>query len=121
MEIAGEDGFRVRSYRNGASAIESYPERISDILANPDRKRKERSGRFLLGFADYTARELTTWLSALEGIEAITPAGSLRRGRETIGDLDILVTGPNAAAALERVAINPKVQEVLGRGANKTS
>src|ERR1700728_4339272 len=38
MEIAGEDGFRIRSYRNGASAIEGYPERISDILANPERK-----------------------------------------------------------------------------------
>ena len=38
MEIAGEDGFRIRSYRNGASAIEGYPERIADILANPERK-----------------------------------------------------------------------------------
>src|SRR5690242_7123890 len=38
MEIAAEDGFRIRSYRNGASAIEGYPERIIDILANPERK-----------------------------------------------------------------------------------
>ena len=38
MEIAGEDGFRIRSYRNGASAIEGYPESISGILANPERK-----------------------------------------------------------------------------------
>jgi DNA polymerase (family 10) len=217
MEIAGEDGFRIRSYRNGASAIEGYPERISDILADPERKLtdipgigkglaavikeieahgsfdkrdelllrfppcaleflkiqglgaksiallfehfqvrtmdeleqlcrdqklrtlprmgakleekvlrsiqqyKERSGRFLLSFADTTARELTAYIADLGGIEAITPAGSLRRGRETIGDLDLLVTGPNAAAALDRVANHPKVQEVLGRGVNKTS
>jgi DNA polymerase (family X) len=218
MEIAGEDGFRIRSYRNGASAIEGYPESISSILANPERKvtdvagigkglaavlqqietrgscdkrdelllkfppaaleflkiqglgpksiallfehfqvstmdeleqlckdqklrtlprmgakleekvlrsiaqYKERSGRFLLSFADNVARELTSYISAgVEGIEAITPAGSLRRGRETIGDLDLLVTGPNAAAALDRVAANPRVHEVLGRGPNKTS
>src|SRR5580704_2606344 len=38
MEIAGEDGFRIRSYRDGASAIEGYPESISGILANPERK-----------------------------------------------------------------------------------
>src|SRR3982074_1148542 len=38
MEIAGEDGFRIRSYRNGASAIEGYPERIATILADPERK-----------------------------------------------------------------------------------
>jgi DNA polymerase (family X) len=217
MEIAGEDGFRIRSYRNGASAIEGYPESISAILANPERKvtdvpgigkglaavlqeidkrgsfdkrdelllkfppaaleflkiqglgpksiallfehfrvttmdeleqlcrdrklrelprmgakleekvlrsiaqYKERTGRFLLSFADNAARELTAYLSDLDGIEAITPAGSLRRGRETIGDLDLLVTGPNAAAALDRVVANPKVHEILGRGVNKTS
>src|SRR3979411_2377980 len=38
MEIAGEDSFRIRSYRNGATAIESYPERVADIIKNPDRK-----------------------------------------------------------------------------------
>ncbi len=217
MEIAGEDGFRIRSYRNGASVIESYPERVADILSNPERKLtdipgigkglaavlreisehgsfekrdellrkfpasaleflkiqglgpksiallfehfrvqtldeleqlcrenklrtlprmgakleekvlrsicqyKERSGRFLLSFAGNAARELMESLADLEGISAMTPAGSLRRGRETVGDLDLLITGPNAAAALDRVAANPRVQEVLGRGVNKTS
>ena len=38
MEIAEEDGFRIRSYRNGASVIEGYPERIEDVLKDPERK-----------------------------------------------------------------------------------
>src|SRR5271165_1833775 len=38
MEIAAEDSFRIRSYRNGATAVEGYPERIVDILADPQRK-----------------------------------------------------------------------------------
>src|SRR6516162_4295544 len=38
MEIAAEDGFRIRSYRNGATAVDGYPERIVDILNNPERK-----------------------------------------------------------------------------------
>src|SRR5215472_1026434 len=38
MEIAGEDSFRIRSYRNGATAVEGYPERIEDILRDPERK-----------------------------------------------------------------------------------
>jgi DNA polymerase (family 10) len=57
----------------------------------------------------------------VEGITSITPAGSLRRGKETIGDLDLLVTGPGAAAALDKAADFPRVHEVLGRGANKLS
>src|SRR3954471_1734427 len=38
MEIAAEDGFRIRSYRNAAGIIEGYPERIADIAADPERK-----------------------------------------------------------------------------------
>ncbi len=38
MEIAGEDPFRIRSYRNGASVIEGYPEKVLDILKDPSRK-----------------------------------------------------------------------------------
>src|SRR3569623_2067820 len=38
MEIAGEDSFRIRSYRNGATAIEGYPESISAILKDSSRK-----------------------------------------------------------------------------------
>ena len=44
MEIAGEDGFRIRSYRNAASAIEGYPERVDDILAQP-RAQSHRNSR----------------------------------------------------------------------------
>jgi len=44
MEIAGEDSFRIRSYRNGATAIDGYPERVIDILRNPDRKVTEIPG-----------------------------------------------------------------------------
>jgi DNA polymerase (family 10) len=82
---------------------------------------REHSGRFLLNFANNAANEMMDYLRALEGIEKITAAGSLRRGKETIGDVDLLVTGPNAAAVLERVAAYPRVNEVLGRGVNKTS
>src|SRR5204862_8254647 len=80
-----------------------------------------RTGRYLLSFANQTAEELKNYLSELDGIENITAAGSLRRGKETVGDLDLLVTGPNAEAALDRFVAHPRVQEVLGRGPNKAS
>ena len=181
MEIAGEDPFRIRSYRNAASAIESWPERVVDLLADPVRKVTEipgigkgmqsalveiaargsferrdelltrypptalellriqglgpksiallwehyrvstiddlekicqeqklrtlprmgakleekvlrsiasyrrRAGRFLLNFADEVAAELTDYLAGTSGVESVTRAGSLRRGRETVG------------------------------------
>jgi DNA polymerase (family 10) len=217
MEIAGEDSFRIRSYRNGATAVEGHPERIADILRDPARKvteipgigkglavvlseivetgscdrrdlllqkfpptaleflkiqglgpksialifehyristmdelerlcqeqklrvlprmgakleekvlrsiaqYRQRSGRYLLSYAEAMAAELAEMLRQVPGVEAITPAGSLRRGRETVGDLDLLVTGPNATAALDRFVKYARVEEVLGHGENKAS
>ena len=51
------------------------------------------AGRFLLDVAEREASKIAEHLSDYPGVEKVTPAGSLRRGRETVGDLDILVTG----------------------------
>jgi len=82
---------------------------------------RQRAGRFLLSFAARAADELIEYLSAVPGVEKITPAGSLRRAKETVGDLDLLVTGPGAAEALEKFVVHPRVHEVLGKGPNKAS
>lgn len=217
MEIAGEDSFRIRSYRNGASAIESYPERVEEIICAEGRsvteipgigkglaavleelcergtferrdhllekyppsaleflkiqglgpkgialifehyristidelerlcleqklrvlprmgakleekvlksiaEYRQRAGRYLLSYGEGMAREIADYLAETEGVEKITVAGSLRRGRETVGDLDLLVTGPSAAVALDRFLKFPRVDEVLGAGENKAS
>ena len=82
---------------------------------------RQRAGRFLLSFAERAAEELVEYLSAVPGVEKITPAGSLRRAKETVGDLDLLVPGPGAAEALEKFVGHPRAQEVLGKGPNKAS
>jgi DNA polymerase (family 10) len=64
---------------------------------------------------------LIPYLAETGGIEKITAAGSMRRGKETIGDLDLLATGPGAPQALERFVTHPRVHEVLGKGPNKAS
>ena len=85
------------------------------------------SGRFLLDEADRTAEKLTEHLKHIEGIEKITPAGSLRRGRETVGDLDVLITGPccvndeQRAALIEEILRFPGIVQVLAKGDNKVS
>jgi DNA polymerase (family 10) len=85
------------------------------------------AGRFLLDTADELAEKLVTHLLAAPGVEKVTPAGSLRRGRETVGDLDILVTGKACAQAESRQKIVehllgfPGLLEVIAQGENKIS
>jgi DNA polymerase (family X) len=85
------------------------------------------SGRFLIDAAEIEAQKLTEYLAKFPGFERITPAGSLRRGRETVGDLDILVTGPACCSDEERqkavqyVAQYPPLMSVIAQGDNKIS
>src|SRR6201997_1064227 len=55
---------------------------------------KRIGGRFLIDAAETECEKLKAYIEKFKDIDKITPAGSLRRGRDTIGDLDVLVTGP---------------------------
>jgi DNA polymerase (family 10) len=84
-------------------------------------------GRFLLDTAEQLAEKLVEHLLAAPGVERVTPAGSLRRGRETVGDLDILVTGKACAQPearqkiVEHLLRFPGLMEVIAQGENKIS
>jgi len=84
-------------------------------------------GRFLIDAAETEAEKLTEYLEKFPGIDKITPAGSLRRGRETVGDLDILVTGKACTTeegrqqAIAYVAKYPPLMDVIASGDNKIS
>ena len=85
------------------------------------------SGRFLIDAAEAEAIKLSEYLAKFPGIDRITPAGSLRRGRETVGDLDILVTGAACCNEVERqqavqyIAKYPPLMDVIAQGDNKIS
>ena len=85
------------------------------------------AGRFLLDVAEELAEKLTEHVFAVPGIEKVTPAGSLRRGRETVGDLDILVTGKGCIEAesrqklIEHLLRFPGLMDIIAQGENKVS
>lgn len=104
--------------RVGAKQIEKLRKAIEDY--------RRSVGRFRIDVVEYAARDLCRYLLKFPGIEKVTPAGSLRRGRETAGDLDLLATGPacapnQTAEAVRHVAAYPGIHDMIAQGDNKVS
>ena len=81
----------------------------------------KRPGRYKLAIAAQYARAYAEYLSQGAGVGRVALAGSFRRMRETVGDLDILVTAAAPAQAMQRFVAFPEVRQVLSRGATRAS
>src|SRR5256712_13108090 len=82
---------------------------------------KQRTGRSLLHEARAAAAAMLAYLKEETAVEQIAIAGSLRRSRETIGDVDIVVGADDAVPIMDAFARAPSVQRVLARGDTKSS
>jgi len=82
---------------------------------------KRRTGRTLLGVAWPLAHTILDALRQVPGVVQVAPAGSLRRMRETVGDLDLLVATRDPDPVMARFRELPQVAEVLLSGPTKTS
>jgi DNA polymerase (family X) len=118
LAVAIDEGRLKGLPRMGAKQIEKIQKGIDDY--------RRSAGRFRIDEAEDAAERIAAYLLVFDGIERVTPAGSLRRGRETAGDLDLLVTGPacapeHTAAAVEYVSAYPGIHDMIAKGENKVS
>ncbi len=82
---------------------------------------EQRATRHGIAEADAHAAPLVAWMKASRCVQRVEPAGSLRRRKETIGDLDILVASDEPAKVADRFLRYAEAKEVLARGAGKCS
>jgi len=110
-----DDGSILNLPRMGAKAVEKLKASIA-MLA-------ESRGRLGLGVAMPVAERVVALMKDVKGVEQAAFAGSLRRGKESIGDIDILVAAKGAAvtAAAEAFCTMPGVRHVIARGEAKCS
>ena len=107
-------------------ALPRLGKKLAEKLKRGIAEYRKNTGRVRLDEAERAAERLTLYLKNFSGIDRVTPAGSLRRGRETVGDVDILATGPacaedKVAAVVEYVAAYPPIAELIAKGQNKVS
>lgn len=110
-----EDGSLVHLKGFGEKKVEALKKNLSLIA--------QAANRLRLDEALDLAEPLAAFLRALPGVERAQYAGSARRGRESVGDLDLLVAAPAQAApaVFEAFVNHPWVGDVTGRGDTKAS
>jgi len=113
MEKAVEDGSLVGLPGIGEKKVENIKRGIQLL--------KQSKGRMNLGIAFPVAKQIVETLREKTGSRKIEWAGSLRRMRENIGDIDILATGPNPEKIVHTFTHLPEVKEILASGETKAS
>ncbi|MGB7545336.1 MAG: helix-hairpin-helix domain-containing protein, partial [Methanothrix sp.] len=96
------------------------PTKESNIIKAIERYRK-RSSRILYSSAEPVVEQILAHLQGMAGLEHLTVAGSFRRARETVGDIDILATAIHPQEIVSAFSRMPLVQEVLASGPTKAS
>jgi DNA polymerase (family 10) len=113
-KLRGLPGFGEKSEQNILKAVEVF---------------KKSSGRFHLDKAEGAALAIAAHIKAAgKAVDSVTPAGSLRRGKETVGDLDLLVTladghtsQKHVDALARHILTFPGIDQTLAHGENKVS
>ena len=125
-QVCDIDGLEAAAKAGHLTKLPRMGEKFTVKLLKGIEDYRKNSSRFRIDQAQSQAERISALIREFPGIDEITPAGSLRRGRETVGDLDLLVTGPACepdvvSAAVEHVAALPLIDKLLAKGQNKVS
>ncbi|MET8723050.1 DNA polymerase/3'-5' exonuclease PolX [Streptomyces misionensis] len=123
------EDLHISSVNELAAAIESdaladlkgFGEKTQDNIRHGIELLQRAGARVPLPLALDTAEEIVAALSSVSGCRRCAYAGSLRRMRETVGDLDVLVAARKSGPFMDALCELPGTAEVIARGAKKTS
>jgi len=126
LQVGNIDQLETAAKAGHMNELPRMGEKFTTKLLKGIEDYRKNSSRFRIDVAKDFADQIVVLILNFPGIETVTPAGSLRRGRETVGDLDLLATGPACepdvvAAAVQYVATLPLIHNLMARGQNKVT
>jgi len=115
------DELRVAAETHRIRDLKGLSERTEFLILDGIAKLERREGRLLLNQAKVLVDEVSQGLLGVLDVERIMPAGSYRRRKETIGDLDLLAETDSPDEVVDAFCRLPSVEAVLGRGLHKAA
>jgi len=121
LGIEDIEGLRLAAEAGRIHTLPGFGEKTEQRLLQALAARREKKMRLARAAALPAADALVAWMRDLPAVEAAEIAGSFRRGKDLVGDLDLLVTTTDAAAAVERFARYPRFSEVGVQGPTRAA
>ncbi len=103
----------------GLRGIPGFSQKKEELILKKIQLFRRSRGRYLIGEVYPLVKQIEAGLLKIKGVKKAVPAGSFRRMRETVGDIDYVVVSDNAENVMDYFVSMPQVEQVLSRGQSK--
>jgi len=121
LNIRSVEDLRRAAARGRIRTLPGFGEKTEQKIITGLDRLSGRMARTPLPEAEETARSLVPWLKKTHGVREVTVAGSYRRRKVTVGDLDVLVVASRGSAVMERFRAYDEVGEVVSAGEKRAT
>jgi DNA polymerase (family 10) len=121
LDITSMDELRQAAENHRIRELEGLGPTIEEKVLDDLEEMDQQEARTQLNVAEELVGPLVAYLEEIEGVKRVAVAGSYRRRKETVGDLDILATGSEGERIIDRFVTYEDVETVLSQGETRSS
>ena len=121
LKIRSLEDLKHKAKEGKIRELEGFGEKTEQSILEHVEKFTGEEKRMKLSAAEEVAESLSRYLKEIEGVKELTVAGSYRRRRETVGDLDILVTAKKGSPVMQRFTRYDEVDKVISHGKTRST
>ena len=121
LNIKSVDELETAIISGKVASLPRMGDKVTENILRHIQALRRKDQRIPIGDALPVVDEISAGLNQLPGLKNLTPAGSLRRFRETVGDIDLMGTADNAREVIQTFVSLPQVKEILASGTTKAS